>query len=403
MSIERLHYLIDRYFDGSATEEEKAELLRWLREQPTEQDEPLRLALESAWMRHETSVRMPDEMSGRILSSLQPVAMPAPRGRTRLVTLAGNKTRWAVAAAILFVCTGIYLLTRSLPHATIPRTADARPPKDIGPGGDKAILTLGNGQKIILDSASNGILAKQGVATISKLSNGQLAYSVTESPEARDPAGTPDLYNTMSTPAGGQYRLTLPDGTGVWLNSTSSITYPAAFRGKERHVSITGEVYFEVAKNRAMPFRVETGGLSVYVLGTSFNINAYKDEASINTTLLEGAVRIGSGKGEQTLKPGQQAQVAAGGGISLVQHADLEQTMAWKNGIFAFRNADIRTVMRQLSRWYNVEVSYAGAPPPGDFSGEIGRGLTLTQVLNGLSQEKVHFKIEEGNKIIIQP
>ena len=157
-----------------------------------------------------------------------------------------------------------------------------------------------------------------------------------------------------------------------------------------------------MTKNKTHPFHVQAGEASVQVLGTSFNINAYSDENSINTTLVEGAVKIAGHQKEQVLAPGQQAQLT-NSSLTLIPNADVEQALAWKNGIFSFRNADIRTVMRQLSRWYNVEVTFAGTPPKGEFTGEIGRSLTLTQVLNGLSREKIHFEIKEGNKIIVEP
>jgi transmembrane sensor len=434
MSPERLDYLIDRFFAGTCTQEEKQELAAAVdhppagdadhppagdadhpvtgdADHPVASDEILRIALEKAWMQHEPgSLRMPEEMSDRILQSLIPThrsRLIILRGtrRSRLIILRGTRKWWMAAAAVFLVGSGIYLLGHPPRKAAQPLANNQPPAKDIAPGGNRAFLTLGNGQKIMLDSADNGILAQQGNATVTKLSNGQVAYATSGTPSrtSASPSSPTTLYNTMSTPAGGQYRLSLPDGTRVWLNSSSSITYPVAFTGTERHVRITGEAYFEVTKNIAMPFRVATGNTSVYVLGTSFNISAYTDETSINTTLVEGVVRIGTDKGQKVLAPGQQGQVAPDGGIKWEPHANVEQAVAWKNGIFSFRDADIRTIMRQLSRWYNVEVSYAGALPAGDFSGEIGRSLTLTQVLNGLSQEKVHYRIETGNKIVILP
>jgi transmembrane sensor len=417
MSPERLNYLIDRFFSDTCTKEERQELASVI-DHPADSDEPLRTALEKAWMQHEPGdLLMPDEMSGRILQSLnlpghavelgpRPVALPV---RPRLTFLRGNKKWWMAAAAALLVGSGLYLLAPLSRNAAAPIAGKRAVPVDFAPGGNRASLTLGNGQKIMLDSANNGILAKQGSSTITKLSNGQLAYTTTNATSGSsavpgssvDPAAP--LYNTMSTPAGGKYELTLPDGSRVWLNASSSITYPVAFAGNERQVEITGEAYFEVTKIKAMPFRVVARNTSVYVLGTSFNINAYSDENNISTTLVEGAVKIGSDKQQRVLAPGQQGRINADGNIDWITHADVEQAVAWKNGIFSFHDADIRTLMRQLSRWYDVEVTYEGAMPTGDFSGEIGRGLTLTQVLNGLSQEKVHYKIVEGNKIVILP
>ncbi|MBS0027618.1 FecR family protein [Chitinophaga sp. 22321] len=303
---------------------------------------------------------------------------------------------WWAAAAVVFIATGIYYFAKPSPPPVIVAASPAI--KDIAPGGNRAVLTLSDGSQIPLDSANNGVLAKQGNTSITKLSNGQLAYNESGS------TGDKVLYNTMSTPSGGQYQLILPDGTGVWLNAASSIYYPTAFTGNERTVTITGEVYFEVAQNEKMPFRVKAGNTTVEVLGTHFNINAYKDEPSVNTTLLQGTVQINANQQKQVIKPGQQARVIASNhGIQVLDNVDLSQVMAWKKGFFSFNDADLPTVMRQLSRWYNVEVKYEGEIPQRLFTGEIGRDLTLSQVLKGLSKTRIRYKIENGNRIIIQP
>jgi ferric-dicitrate binding protein FerR (iron transport regulator) len=197
--------------------------------------------------------------------------------------------------------------------------------------------------------------------------------------------------------------MTLPDGTMVWLNAFSSLHYPTRFTGATRTIEVTGEAYFEVAADAARPFIVKTGKEQVTVLGTHFNINAYEDEPAVRTTLLEGAVKVSNGVGEVALRPGQQAAVREhAAGIS-VASVNAEDAVAWKNGFFHFDNADIQTVMRQISRWYNVEVRYDGVAPTteGDFKGEIGRDLTLAQVLKVLEQTRVHFRIEEDRRIVI--
>lgn len=302
---------------------------------------------------------------------------------------------WWAAACIVVLAASVYYLSHKTPPA--PAIA-AAPVKDVAPGGNRAVLTLSDGTQIPLDSAGNGVLAQQGNTRITKLSNGQLAYNGSGTSEGQI------LYNTMSTPLGGQYKLILPDGTTVWLNAGSSISYPTAFAGAERSVSITGEAYFEVARNEKMPFRVKAGNTTIEVLGTQFNINAYKDEASINTTLLEGAVRVSALQQVQTLKPGQQAQVnTQTGALQVSNHVDVNEVMAWKKGFFSFTDADLPTVMRQLSRWYNVQVTYEGDIPQRAFTGEIGRDLTLSQVLKGLTKTRIKYRIENGNRIIIQP
>lgn len=302
---------------------------------------------------------------------------------------------WWAAACIVVLATGAYYLSKQAPPTAVVATS---PVKDIAPGGNRAVLTLSDGTQIPLDSAGNGVLAQQGNTRITKLNNGRLAYNGSGSSEDKV------LYNTMSTPLGGQYQLILPDGTGVWLNAASSISYPTAFTGNERSVTVTGEVYFEVVKNEKMPFRVKAGNTTIDVLGTHFNINAYKDEASINTTLVQGSVRVSVQQQQQMLKPGQQARVAAKGeSIQVLDHADLSEVLAWKAGFFSFNDADLPAVMRQLSRWYNVEVTYEGKIPQRVFTGEIGRNLTLSQVLKGLTKTRIKYRIENGNRIVIQP
>ena len=267
---------------------------------------------------------------------------------------------------------------------------------DIKPGGDKAILTLADGTKIILDSTKNGTIAQQGAANVVKTEEGQLAYSPATGVRLEG-----SLYNTISTPRGGQYRLVLPDGSMVWLNAQSSIRFPAMFTGTERRVEIKGEVYFEVAKNKAMPFRVKANDMEVEVLGTHFNIMAYDDEALMKTTLLEGAVKVSSKTKSVFLQPEQQAKFAAGSNdLKITSDVDVDEETAWKTGWFRFNDADISTVMRQLSRWYDVEVSYSGSLPSDRFTGKISRNISLLKVLKILELSDVHFKIE-GKKIIV--
>lgn len=266
---------------------------------------------------------------------------------------------------------------------------------DVLPGGDKAILTLGDGSTIVLDNAQNGTLTQQGATKVIKL-DGKLAY---------DPAGagsTEVVYNTISTPRGGQYQIELPDGSQVWLNAASSLRFPTAFAGKERRVEISGEAYFEVTKNKSMPFIVTVDGSEVQVLGTHFNIMAYKEEKAVKTTLLEGSVRFVSGNNASVLKPGQQSQLTKEGQVKVMSGVDVDEVMAWKNGMFYFKDADIETVMRQLSRWYDVDIEYQGEIKPKKFGGEIQRDLNLSDVLEGLKETGIHFRIE-GKKLIVLP
>lgn len=290
---------------------------------------------------------------------------------------------WAklAAAILLFILPGIYFLKYNKPKPTA-LTALTKPgPIDVQPGGNKAILTLGDGSHIVLDSAQNGLLAHQGKTKIVKSGNGHIAYNQTAT------GNTTTIYNTMTTPRGGKYDLQLADGTRVWLNASSSITYPIAFSGTERRVAITGEAYFEVAKNKAMPFKINVNGQQeVEVLGTHFNIMAYNDEAAVKTTLLEGSVKIVKNKLTSVLKPGQQAQLTADGKLSVTDDADINAVMAWKNGQTLFVNEDIKTIMRQVSRWYDIDVEYQGDMPTRLFTGGISRESNLSVLLKVLER-----------------
>ncbi|WP_438940080.1 FecR family protein, partial [Chitinophaga hostae] len=241
-------------------------------------------------------------------------------------------------------------------------------------------------------------LARQGNVNILKLDSGRLAYSAAASKTVDAPT-----FNILTTPRGGQFRVILPDGSRVWLNAASSIRFPTTFIGKERRVELSGEAYFEVEEDNNMPFIVGLNGEGqVLVLGTHFNINAYNDEGLQKTTLLEGAVLVTAGGHRQMLRPGEQAQVQpanASAGIT-VRQTDVEEVLAWKNGYFQFNQADLRAVMRQLARWYDVEISYEGSVPESKFWGDISREANITDVLKVLEKSGVHFRLE-GKKIIV--
>jgi transmembrane sensor len=310
-------------------------------------------------------------------------------------------SRWA-AAAILVLLLGsgwLYFLHRSRSPELASQGRHFK--SDVAPGRSGAVLTLSNGQKIVLDSAGDGELARDAsVAVIKK--NGTIAY------QGRT---AETVYNTITTNRGRQWQLTLPDGTQVWLNAASSIQYPISFTGKERSVAVTGEGYFEVKHNAAQPFRVRVGNQVIEDVGTGFNVNAYPDEPIIQTTLVEGKVRVSAqdtGTHDPAwhvvLSPGQQAQVNAAGKVHVVSDADVEQATAWKNGLFSFEHASLPVMMRQLARWYNVDVQYKGDIPNHlSFTGEMGRDLSLAQVLHLLASMHVHFTIEEDKRVVIVP
>ena len=304
--------------------------------------------------------------------------------------------RWSAAAAIIIILStwSFFVLRNSkttTPTVSQP-TQKERFRNDVAPGQEGAILTLSNGNTIILDSTDNGSLALQGSTEIIKR-NGQIEYA--------NPGNSSEVvYNTMTTPNGRQYSLVLADGSKVWLNAASSITFPTAFISTERRVTITGEAYFEIAHKNDMPFIVQKGEMSVQVLGTHFNINSY-DEQSINVTLLEGSVKVSKGNESSLIKPGQQAQLQ-NDNIKLINKADITAVMAWKNGLFSFNATDIGSLMRQLSRWYDVDVVY-DKKINELFYADIPRNTNLSDALKALELTgKVRFEIN-GKKIIVIP
>jgi transmembrane sensor len=301
--------------------------------------------------------------------------------------------KYAAAAVILLSSSiGLYFIVKPINKKNQQNNAAQL----ILPGGNKAMLTLSNGTRIMLDDARNGKIANQSNVSITKTNGNQIVYAVASgSNKAGDQQKAYQLQNTISTPNGGQYALVLPDGTKVLLNAASSLTYPASFHGKERLVQLDGEAYFEVAKNKAMPFKVKSGTQTVEVLGTHFNINAYQDEASIKTTLLEGSVKISSGINSTLIIPGQQAAVSTKGAAGILKYAvDVDKETAWKNGLFEFQNDDLKSIMRQVARWYDVKVVYADNLPNEKFIGEISRTSNLSDVFKILELNNVHFEVE---------
>jgi ferric-dicitrate binding protein FerR (iron transport regulator) len=269
--------------------------------------------------------------------------------------------------------------------------AGARP--DPLPGGSKATLTLANGATVVLDSAGNDAIPSQGATRVIKV-NGQLKY------EAGQAETAAVVYNTLTTPRGGQYKIQLPDGTLVWLNAASSLRFPTAFTGGERIVALDGEGYFEVAHQAAMPFKVQLGSGVVEVLGTRFNVMAYQNETKVRTTLLQGAVKVTHNDHMARLVPGQQASWMAGGSNITVGPADADEAVSWKEGYFQFNRAPLTDVMRQLQRWYSVEVRYEGSSGKREFWGKIPRNVRLSEALRILELSSIQYSMK-GDTIII--
>ena len=313
--------------------------------------------------------------------------------------------KWAaVACVLLLLSVGGYFsfYSKNNHPVEVVKTGNSAVKRnnDIVPGGNKAILTLADGSSIALDSFKNGTLARQGNIQIIKGENGELLYLVDQQNSTL--AG----YNTVSTPRGGKYEIVLSDGSKVWLNAASSLTFPASFKGKARDVTLTGEGYFEISKNKSMPFNVTVNDMRVEVLGTHFNVNAYNDENSISTTLLEGSVKVmkavsgNSGSPAILLKPGEQANLTEEGNLKINSHPNIEEIVAWKDNNFEFNNAAIPVIMRQVARWYDVEVDYKGAIPERRFTGKISRNVNLNQLIDMLQYTGVNIKVE-NKKIII--
>ncbi|MDP9076187.1 MAG: FecR domain-containing protein [Bacteroidota bacterium] len=314
------------------------------------------------------------------------------------------KQLFAYAAAVVLLLTVGVGLNRYFFKKTTNKPLALHKP-DILPGTNKAVLTLANGSKIVLNDAGNGKIARQQNIVINKAQNGELIYNIDNSLKAARQPKVADLIamNTLTTPRGGQYEVVLPDGTKVWLNAASSLKYPTSFPGNERKVELAGEAYFEVAKNAAKPFFVKTANQTVEVLGTHFNISSYSDETSTKTTLLEGSINVANASGMYLvkLKPGQQA-ISTIKGIKINTDADVEEAMAWKNGKFMFKNTDLPTIMRLLSRWYDVDVEYQGTIAEKHYRGRISRNVPVSQVFEILKTSGVNFTII-GRKIIVKP
>jgi ferric-dicitrate binding protein FerR (iron transport regulator) len=323
-----------------------------------------------------------------------------PRKKNNLIAFFRDRPlRYAVAAAVLLIfSTGVYFLffNKAAKEIASVEKIEKRMNNDVEPGTDKAVLTVADGSTIILDNSKKGIITEQNGTTVTN-EEMQLKYDVS-GPKALN---QPLSYHTLTTPRGGQYQLLLPDGSKVFLNAASSIHFPTAFIGDERNVEITGEAYFEVAKDSKKPFKVNVKGMQIEVLGTHFNINAYDDEQIIRTTLFEGIVKVSKNGNNKMIKPGQQAQVDPGNENVRITTADAEQTIAWKEGFFVFKNNDIETIMRQLARWYDVDVVYKGRPAE-KFSGRINRNTKLSEVLKAFEESSVHFKIQ-NKSITVMP
>jgi transmembrane sensor len=398
ISKNRISYLLETYTIRKTTTAEEAELFEWVKKG---NERPIKKHIEKLVSEYNLNELAPavewERMYARILKEKD----------SRDVHPKVRKMKWAswaaAAVVLLLLGSGYYYFAghkvepQKIAKFQQPKSMDIAPPNSIN-----AVLTLSNGQKIVLDSTGSGIVAMQGTVNVVKMANGQLAYK----------GSSQNIeYNTLSNPRGSKViSLVLSDGSKVWLNAASTLKYPTAFVGKERKVEITGEAYFEVAHisssfggggEEAMPFIVSKGETSVRVLGTHFNVNAYDDEHSLNVTLLEGSVKVAKGNENVLISPGQQATVDDSR-LTIHVNVDLDEVMAWKNGFFSYKGADIQTIMRQVSRWYNVDVVFE-KPITEKFYAQVSRNTDVSNLLKMLEATKaVHFKIE-GKTIKVMP
>ena len=353
-------HLIDKYLSGQTSAEEEQMLLRFFDSFQGEENVQLKKELE-------------EKMLQRLMRSVKP-------------SIKRRVWQYAAAVAVLVVSISLFYYNNTIPQGQQLATENSQP------NSNKALLKLADGTTIELNQAAEGVVAVQGNTIIKKTKQGQLIY------EAAPGKNLHNILNTITTPKGGQYQLILPDGTLVWLNAQSSLTFPTVFDGGERRLNLTGEAYFEVTKN-SKPFFVKAGDNEVAVLGTHFNVMAYADAATFETTLLEGSVLVKHGRLQQTITPGQQAIV---GNTIQIKQVNTDAVMAWKEGLFVFDNTGIEDAMQQIKRWYNIAVVYEGTRPDIEFTGVLPRSSTLGQVLDLLesSAKGVHFEISNSSIIV---
>lgn len=389
---ERVFYLLDAYTSKRSTIAEEKELMGWLRKASRHPE--LKDFVWDVWNQQDPARRLSDADWDAIYARVMNVSEEAPpSAKIRRMKM----LRITAAAAIILLFTGYWFYFSSTPEPSSAVRQSAS--KDIAPpSGSKAVLILADGSSIEINDADNGTIAVQGNTSIVKQSNGGVAYTGN--------GGEAIGYNTFSVPRGSKpLVLTLSDGTQVWLNVGSSLSFPTVFAGKERRVTISGEAYFEVAHNEEMPFRVQRGDVTISVLGTHFNVNTYEDEAAQQVTLLEGSVQVSKKAVSEVLRPGQQANISHGenADIKVSNEVNLEEVMAWRDGKFRFNESmDISDIMRQISRWYNVEIAYK-EDVRQRFLGSISKDVNLSQVLKILEAAGgVKFNIEDA-RIVVMP
>lgn len=382
----RYQQLAKKWLDKTITPAEQEEFAAWYN---AGQDEPVEIPVDFAGNEEILRRRILNKINHDIKADIR-------RGGGRIPV-------WLRYAAAIVLCAGGFIgyrvcnHFRQVHHLTSHNKHQLK--EDVLPGGNKATLTLANGKVINLNDVKNGVLANQGQTVLKKDKDGRIIYE-NAGGKAVDSAS---IFNTINIPKGGQFQVVLSDGSKVWLNSASSLTFPTVFPKNQRSVTITGEAYFEVAKNKHVPFRVITGKQTVQVLGTHFNINGYTDEYAIKTTLIEGSVKVSADAQSAILKPREQSEISNNktGKIS-INTVDTDDILAWTTGNFQFEKAEIPLIMRQASRWYSVEIKYEGEVPRRRFTGSISRNVNLSELLKMLKYTGINFRIADKT-IIVTP
>jgi transmembrane sensor len=390
----RLSLLFQRYYDQTATDEEVKELMEIINVSAS--DEALTSVVREMWEKLGKGENvLPVEVSDRIWNSipLNPKDNTFDRNWQRLPS--SSPAYWIrySAAAVVVILLGMASWWGFREKDSSETSRSEVLVENVEPGANRASLTLGDGRVIDLGDVAIGTIALQGNRSVNKIADGRLVY------DEKSNGGESNEVNVVTTPRGGQYQVLLPDGSQVWLNAASSITFPANFAGAERRVKITGEVFFDVASEMDRPFRVAFGDNEIEVLGTQFNVSHYGDGEVSLATLVEGAISLKRGKIRRSLFPGQAASVNTDGSLEL-SAVDVESVIAWKEGFFYFKDANVQTLMKQIARWYDLDVSYQGPIPEKLLNGKVARNRSLEELMDMLQYAGLNYRIN-GKELII--
>lgn len=392
MDRSRLNYLLDKQAAATITMEEQEELYRFL---AAKENEPAVKGVIDDWFKSTG-----DEMELNEAKANEIVQIILGEGRidTKVVRIPRRQGwYWIAAACLVLLVGGLWFVVERKSQVTSDKLQVAKVNDVPAPKDSRAVITLADGRTVLVDSINSGTLAIQEHITVEKAADGRIVYQPTNG------IATKVVYNILTNPRGSKViHMQFTDGSHVWLNAGSSVKYPVAFIGNERKVKITGEAYFEVAHDPSHPFVVSKGETSVTVLGTHFNVNAYDDEDELKVTLLEGSVKVSAQGQSKTIKPGEQAVVGIRNlKLGIRKNVDVEEVMAWKTGKFQFNKATLPEIMRQVARWYDVDVQYNSAMPKGYFHGDIDRNVPASQMLKILAASGVNFKIEDKTITIL--